>query len=118
MKLLLKKGGGLNHSVLYQRKASASHFSTERVERNSHGRSPFQRECLVSKGTRQKKGNVSKLIDHQQFERSLESMQGGFCRFQHLDDGFYLIHESGINGSHGFFVQLATRIVYFFGHAI
>jgi len=72
----------------------------------------------VPKGTRLKKGNVSKLIEHQQFERPLESVQGGFCSFQHLNDGFDLVHESCVGGSHGFFVQLTTRIVRFFGHAI
>jgi hypothetical protein len=72
----------------------------------------------VPKGTCLKKGNVSKLIEHQQFERSLESVQGGFCSFQHLDNGFHLIHKSGIHRSYGFFVQLATRFVKFVGHAI
>jgi hypothetical protein len=72
----------------------------------------------VPKGTCLKKGNVSKLIEHQQFERSLESVQGGFCSFQHLDDGFDLIHKSGVRRSYGFFFQLATRFVKFVGHAI
>jgi hypothetical protein len=72
----------------------------------------------VPKGTRLKKGNVSELIKHQQFERSLESVQGGFCCFQHLDNGVDLVHESCVGSSHGFFIQLATRFVEFVGHAI
>jgi len=108
MKLLLKIGGGLDHSILYQGEAVTSQLRTEHVKGDSHGRSPLQRESLVAKGTRLKKGNVSKLIEHQQFEWSLESMQGGFCRFQHLNDGFNLVHESCVGSSHGFFVQLAT----------
>ncbi len=66
------------------------------MKRKSCGRSPFERESLLPKRARLKKGNVPQLLKSERFERTLELVQGGFCSFQHLDHLLDMIQEGRV----------------------